>query len=71
MEKVIFSRKFVIRTYNSRASTSSFRLHEYEISLQADGEVHILQTGLDSELLLTKAGKIATVAGVPLDNRTN
>jgi hypothetical protein len=70
MEQIVFTRKTVLRTYNSRANTSNFRLHEYEIWLRADGEDYILQTSLDSEFLLKKAEKIASSAGIPLDDRT-
>ena len=70
VDKIIITKKLVHQTLNSRGSTTSLRLHEFEILLMANNDIHLLKSGLDKDRLFNKAKKVAVAANVPLDDRT-
>jgi len=70
LEKVIMTKQLVHQTLNSRGSTTTLRLHEYEIFLLADADSYLLMTGLDKDLLFNKAKKIAAAANIPIEDRS-
>jgi hypothetical protein len=70
LEKVVMTKQLVHQTLNSRGSSTTLRLHEYEILLMANDDSHHLMSGLDKDLLLNKAKRVAAAAHIPIEDRS-
>jgi hypothetical protein len=70
LEKIVMTKRLVHQTLNSRGSTTTLRLHEYEILLVANNESYPLMSGLDRDMLFNKAKKVAMAAQIPFEDRS-
>ncbi|MDZ7608239.1 MAG: hypothetical protein U5K79_22255 [Cyclobacteriaceae bacterium] len=70
LQKIVMTKSLVHQTLNSRGSTTTLRLHEYQILLLADDDLHLLMSGLDRDLLFNKAKKVAEAAHIPMEDRS-
>jgi len=70
LDKIVMTKRLVHQTLNSRGSTTTLRLHEYEIVLLANDDSHILLSGLDKDRLFNKAKKVAVAANIPIEDHS-
>ncbi len=70
LEKVVMTKQLVHQTLNSRGSSTTLRLHEYEVLLMANDDSYQLMSGLDKDLLLNKAKRVAAAAHIPIEDRS-
>jgi len=68
LEKIVMTKQLVHQTLNSRGSTTTLRLHEYEILMLAKDDYHLLKTSLDKDRLFNKAKIVAAAANIRIED---